>query len=114
MAVKKSLNIFTARKNLRFPFSPLNIMADCPFSSSELQLRWTDMVEYARRADDARLILSTRELNKEVKEAYQLVLRDSKWQLCMKIKDLWVWMVKEEEIKSKETEVSGKDTPAPQ
>ena len=72
-----------------------------PFSSLELERRWTELVGWARRADDTRIILETRELNKELKDAYKLVLADNKWQVAMKIKDLWIWTVKEEEIKSK-------------
>ena len=83
-----------------------------PFSSLELECRWSDIVEHARKAEQTRAILDSREMNKELKEAYTLVMNDNKWQICMRIKDLWVWLVKEEAIKGKNAEASGKETPA--
>ena len=88
-------------------------MEPIPFSSLELERRWTDLVEHARNAEKMATIIKTRELNKELKDAYNLIYKDHKWQVCMKIKDLWIWLVKEEELKSKNAEVSG-ETNVPQ
>ena len=83
-----------------------------PFTSLELERRWADIVDYARKAEQTANLLKTRELNKELKDAYKLILQDNKWQICIKIKDLWLWLVKEEAIKEKNAEASGNNPPA--